>query len=104
MGWLPTPLVQQVRVQGRRAGEVMGREPRRGWGLAAGSLEPLPRQALPQPRLLPLALGLSPSSYSQVADLGSACSAGTRLLSQLAFCPVSRWPGSQGFCRNDQFC
>ena len=73
-------------------GEAMGREPCRGRGLGAGSLEPLP-----PPRLLPPALGLSPSSDSQVVDLGSACSAGMQLLSQSSFCPVSRWPGSQGF-------
>ena len=73
-------------------GEAMGKEPCRGLGLGSGSLEPLP-----PPRLLPPALGLSPSSDSQVVDLGSACSAGMQLLSQSSFCPVSRWPGSQGF-------
>ena len=75
----------------------MGREPCQGGGLGVGSLEPLPPQAFPLPHLLPLVLGLIPSSDSQVVDLGSACSAGMRLLSQSSFCPVSWWPGSQGF-------
>lgn len=69
-------------------------------GLGAGSPEPLPPQAIPRPHLLPPALGLSPSPDSQVVDLGSACSAGMRLLSRSALSPggpASVDPGPQGF-------
>ena len=83
----------------------------RAGALVTDALEPFPLQAFHQPCFLPLPLGLSPASDSQIwalpAWLGcsyshnqhSAPSHGGR-----ASMDPGLWPGSQGFFINDQFC